>query len=70
MQKSDTRILVTHVGSLPRGERLTDLLIEDELGHGVDRSTLTEEIERRVAYVMQKQHAAGIDIANDGEQGR
>jgi 5-methyltetrahydropteroyltriglutamate--homocysteine methyltransferase len=70
MKTSDSRILTTHVGSLPRGERLTDLLIEDELGTAVDRAALTEEIERRVAYVMHKQHEAGIDIANDGEQGR
>jgi hypothetical protein len=27
MKTSDSRILITHVGSLPRGERLTDLLI-------------------------------------------
>ncbi len=70
MQTSDTRILVTHVGSLPRGERLTDLLIEDERGQAIDRTALAAEVERRVATVMQKQHEAGIDIANDGEQGR
>ena len=70
MKKSDSRILITHVGSLPRGERLTDLLIEDELNPATDRTTLTEEIERRVGLVMQKQREAGVDIANDGEQGR
>ena len=70
MQTSDTRILVTHVGSLPRGEHLTDLLIEDERGEAIDRAILAAEIEGRVAAVMQKQHEAGIDIANDGEQGR
>ena len=70
MKKSDNRILITHVGSLPRGERLTDLLIEDELKPAVDRTTLTAEMERRVALVMQKQREAGVDIANDGEQGR
>ncbi len=70
MQKSDTRILITHVGSLPRGERLTELLIEDELGTSIDRNEMAAEIERRVAIVMQKQHDVGIDVANDGEQGR
>ena len=70
MQTSDNRILVTHVGSLPRGERLTDLLIEDEQGQAIDHATLEDEIDRRVAVVMDKQHAAGIDVANDGEQGR
>ncbi len=70
MRKSETRILVTHVGSLPRGERLGELLIEDELGHNVDKDELLAETERRVAHVMRKQHEAGVDVANDGEQGR
>jgi 5-methyltetrahydropteroyltriglutamate--homocysteine methyltransferase len=70
MRKSETRILVTHVGSLPRGERLANLLIENELGHAVDQSELLAETERRVGHVMAKQHEAGVDIANDGEQGR
>jgi 5-methyltetrahydropteroyltriglutamate--homocysteine methyltransferase len=70
MKRSENRILVTHVGSLPRGERLSNLLIEQELGAAIDPAALTEEIERRVAYVMRKQREAGVDVANDGEQGR
>ena len=70
MRKSETRILVTHVGSLPRGERLGNLLIENELGHAVDQNELLEETERRVGHVMAKQREAGVDVANDGEQGR
>jgi 5-methyltetrahydropteroyltriglutamate--homocysteine methyltransferase len=70
VKKSDTRILVTHVGSLPRGERLNELLIEDELGHSVSKDELLAEIDRRVAHVMRKQREAGVDVANDGEQGR
>jgi 5-methyltetrahydropteroyltriglutamate--homocysteine methyltransferase len=69
MKTSNSRILITHVGSLPRGERLTDLLIEDELHPATDRTTLTAEIDRRVALVVQKQHEAGIDVANDGSKG-
>ena len=34
MQKSDERILTTHVGSLPRNPELTDLLIDQEQGKG------------------------------------
>ena len=70
MHKSVDRILVTHTGSLPRGTELNDLLIADEAGEAVDKSKLTEKIEQRVAYVMEKQRWAGVDIANDGEQGR
>ena len=70
MHKSVDRILVTHVGSLPRGELLGELLIEDELGHPVDKAKLAEEVDQRVRFVLQKQREAGVDIANDGEQGR
>ncbi|MBV8614110.1 MAG: cobalamin-independent methionine synthase II family protein [Acetobacteraceae bacterium] len=70
MRKSETRILVTHVGSLPRGERLGNLLIENELGHPVDQNELEREIDQRVGYVMANQREAGVDVANDGEQGR
>ncbi len=70
MQKSSDRILTTHVGSLPRGEELGGLLIDDEAGRPVDKSKLAQMIEKRVAYVLEKQRDAGVDIANDGEQGR
>jgi 5-methyltetrahydropteroyltriglutamate--homocysteine methyltransferase len=70
MRKSDERLLVTHVGSLPRGQRLNELLIRSELGDSVDAKELDAEIDRRVALVFGKQRELGIDIANDGEQGR
>src|SRR6201987_4396910 len=70
MQKSIDRILVTHVGSLPRGEELGTLLIDDEAGRSLDKAKITKAIEQRVAYVLNKQHEAGVDIASDGEQGR
>ncbi|HZD62377.1 MAG TPA: epoxyalkane--coenzyme M transferase, partial [Xanthobacteraceae bacterium] len=70
MRRSDERILVTHVGSLPRGHALNELLIRSEQGEGVDRGELEAAIERRVAHVYRQQLDAGIDIANDGEQGR
>jgi 5-methyltetrahydropteroyltriglutamate--homocysteine methyltransferase len=70
MRKSEDRILVTHVGSLPRGGRLNDLLIRSELDEAVDRTELDAEIEHRVAHVFGKQREIGIDVCNDGEQGR
>lgn len=70
MRKSDERLLVTHVGSLPRGARLNELLIRSELGEGLERAELDGEIERRVALVFGKQREIGIDVCNDGEQGR
>ena len=70
MKKSVDHILITHTGSLPRGAELNDLLIADEAGEKVDKALLTEKIDQRVAYVMGKQRWAGVDVANDGEQGR
>ena len=70
MHKSVDHILITHTGSLPRGQELNDLLIADEAGESVDQRKLTDMIDKRVAYVMEKQREAGVDVANDGEQGR
>ena len=70
MHKSVDHILTSHTGSLPRGAELNDLLIADEAGEKVDQAKLVEKIDKRVAYVMEKQRWAGVDIANDGEQGR
>ena len=70
MQSSVERILTTHVGSLPRGEELGEMLIDQEAGRPVDKLKLADVVERRVAHVLAKQREAGIDIANDGEQGR
>ena len=70
MRKSVDRILITHVGSLPRGEELGEFLIEREAGRVVDNDKIGDLIEKRVAYVLEKQREAGVDVANDGEQGR
>jgi 5-methyltetrahydropteroyltriglutamate--homocysteine methyltransferase len=70
VHKSVDHILITHTGSLPRGQELNDLLIADEAGESVDPRKLADMVDKRVAYVMQKQREAGVDIANDGEQGR
>ena len=70
MLHSRDRILTTHVGSLPRGAVLSDLLVRREAGEAIDRAQLAAEIERAVADVVARQAAAGVDIGNDGEQPR
>jgi 5-methyltetrahydropteroyltriglutamate--homocysteine methyltransferase len=67
---SRDRILATHVGSLPRNEALSDLLIAREEGQLIDQAGLASEMDRAVKHVVEKQAAAGIDIGNDGEQQR
>jgi 5-methyltetrahydropteroyltriglutamate--homocysteine methyltransferase len=70
MIERENRILTTHTGSLPRGEPLGSLLIDQEQGEPVEREALDSATEARVAHVLRKQAEVGIDIANDGEQGR
>ena len=70
MHHSTDRILTTHAGSIPRGEPLGQMLIDDEAGRAVDESALESNINSRVSHVLEKQAQAGIDIVNDGEQGR
>ncbi len=70
MRASRERILTTHVGSLPRNERLSALLIAEERGEVVDKSALAAEIRAAVRDVVGRQVAAGIDVINDGEQPR
>jgi 5-methyltetrahydropteroyltriglutamate--homocysteine methyltransferase len=70
MLQSLDRILTTHVGSLPRNETLSDLLVRREEGEAVDKDQLAREMDRAVEHVVRKQANAGIDIGNDGEQQR
>ncbi len=70
MQLSTDRILTTHVGSLPRNETLSDLLVLQEEGSGYEPKRLAAEMDKAVRHVVEKQMAAGIDIGNDGEQRR
>ena len=70
MISSRDRILTTHVGSLPRNETLSDLLIKQEEGGGYDPKVLAAEMDKAVRHVVKKQMEAGIDIGNDGEQRR
>jgi len=70
MVLSSDRILTTHVGSLPRNAELSDLLVRREDGEAINKDQLAREMDLAVHRVVDKQAAAGIDIANDGEQQR
>jgi 5-methyltetrahydropteroyltriglutamate--homocysteine methyltransferase len=67
---SRDRILTSHVGSLPRNEKLSDLLLRQEAGEAFDPAEMAAEMDKAVGHVVAKQVAAGIDIGNDGEQQR
>lgn len=67
---SRDRILATHVGSLPRNEKLSDMLVRREAGEAFDQAEMDAEMDKAVRHVVEKQAQAGIDIGNDGEQQR
>ena len=70
MKRSSTRILTTHTGSLPRPQSMLDLLMSDQDGDLSDRSSLQKSVHESVADVVKLQVSSGLDIINDGEQGR
>ena len=70
MKRSETRILTTHAGSLPRPEPLTALLGAVSRGEPVDPAALDAAANAATAAAVQAQLAAGVDIINNGEQSR
>jgi 5-methyltetrahydropteroyltriglutamate--homocysteine methyltransferase len=70
MQRSTSRILTTHTGSLPRPRELTRLYAMRARGDTVDAAEIDRAGREAVLAVVHKQHAAGIDVGNNGEQQR
>src|SRR5215831_6716856 len=63
------RILTTHVGSLPRPDDLVALLRQhDKAGSAAE--ALAARALSAVDDAVRAQVAAGLDVVNDGEQGR
>jgi len=54
IHKSTNRILTTHAGSIPRGEPLGAMLIDEEAGKPVDKGALQSNIDLRVSHVLAK----------------
>jgi 5-methyltetrahydropteroyltriglutamate--homocysteine methyltransferase len=70
MQRSETRILTTHTGSLPRPEPLVELQRRISRGEQVDAAELDRLVQSATRRAVERQLACGIDIGNDGEQPR
>jgi 5-methyltetrahydropteroyltriglutamate--homocysteine methyltransferase len=70
MLTSDTRMLTTHVGSLPRPPALEKLLIARDRGQAIDQATFEREVSAGIDWVVDKQIESGVDIGNDGEESR
>src|ERR1700722_4120162 len=70
MKRSTDRILTTHTGSLPRTAKVVELLLAEQKHPGARKAELDAAVREAIAHVVQKQIECGIDIINDGEQGR
>ena len=60
-------ILTTHVGSLPRNQRVVDLIFARERGEPFDRTVFEFTMGEEVAATVERQVACGIDVVSDGE---
>lgn len=70
MLTSSSRILTTHVGSLPRPQNVVDQLFAEDQGHPVDRAVFDRIMTEAVADVVKKQVEVGIDVVSDGEMSK
>ena len=67
MKRSADRILTTHVGSLPRSQQLSEILLKKDHGEPVDPAEFDRTIREAVIANVEQQAATGIDIVSDGE---
>ena len=65
-----TRILTTHVGSLPRPAELVELVWAEDRGEPVDRARYDRLLDEAVRDRVQRQVKAGVDFVSDGEMSK
>ncbi len=70
MKRSTERILTTHTGSLPRPRDLTAMLQAMDAGTAPDPAAFEARVRQAIADIVRRQVDAGVDIVNDGEQGK
>ena len=62
-----TRIACTHVGSLPRSQKVVDFIFARERHEDYDEDAFDATMRDGVDHVVRRQVEAGIDIVSDGE---
>jgi len=70
VKRSTDRILTTHTGSLPRPADLTAMLEALDGGAPPAPAALEARVRQAVADIVRKQVDVGVDVVNDGEQGK
>jgi len=63
-------IATTHVGSLPRGDALSTMLIAKDKGVAYDKAEFEATVEAAIADALKRQREAGVTIVSDGELGK
>ncbi|MDH5798323.1 MAG: cobalamin-independent methionine synthase II family protein [Paracoccaceae bacterium] len=62
-----TRVLTTHVGSLPRTQKVVDFIFARERNEPYDAADFDACMTAAVSETVKKQKDAGVDIVSDGE---
>ena len=70
MRQDLGRIPTTHTGSLPRSPEQQAILRAREEQRDVAPQALQENARQAVVEIVRKQTETGLDVVNDGEQGR
>ena len=61
------KIETSHVGSLPRSQKVVDFIFARENGEQYDQVAFDNTMKEAVALTVKKQKEAGITIVSDGE---
>ncbi len=62
-----SKILTSHVGSLPRTQEVVDFIFARENREDYDQAAFDSAMTKAVSETVAKQAAAGVDIVSDGE---
>ncbi len=62
-----TKILATHVGSLPRTQEVVDFIFARERGEEFDQAAFDACMTEAASETVRRQAEAGVDIVSDGE---
>ena len=62
-----SKVLTTHVGSLPRTQKVVDFIFARERGEDYDQVAFDAAMTEAVSATVKKQVDAGVDIVSDGE---
>ena len=65
-----TKIKTTHVGSLPRSNKLSDLLFKKDKKEKIDLENFDTVVKNDVKKIVKKQIDLGIDFVSDGEMSK